>query len=81
LIEPAALASDRVTYHGAAMLSGAQPTIWLPLELNAVGAAVALDGGSVIGAERLSEGCTNLVIVVAGEQPAFSLETLDQLGG
>ena len=45
LVEPAALPGDRVPHDGAAALPGAQPAVGLPLELDRVGAAVALDGG------------------------------------
>jgi len=34
-----------------------------------------------LGAECLGEARSDLVVVVAGEQPAFALERLDQLGG
>src|SRR5918997_5363787 len=53
LVEPAALAGDRVTHHGAAALPGAESTVGLPLELDRVGAAVALDGATILGPERL----------------------------
>ncbi len=63
-----------MAHHGAAALSGAQPTVGLPLERDLVGAAVALDGSTVLGAERLGHGRPDLVVVAAGEQPALALE-------
>ena len=52
LVEPAAPTGDRVPHHRAAALPGAQPSIGLPLELDGIGAAVALDRATVLGAER-----------------------------
>src|SRR5262249_6256392 len=65
LVEPAALAGERVMYNGAAALPGAQCTVGLPLELDRVGAAVPLDAGTVAGAECFSDRRSKVVIVVA----------------
>src|SRR5262249_24779540 len=73
LVEPAAVAAKRVTYHGAAVLPGAQDAIGLPLELDRVGAAVPLDGAAVAGAERLFHRGPEVFVVVAGEHPALPL--------
>lgn len=80
LVEPAAPAGDRVPHHRASMLRGAQSAIGLPLACDRVGAAIALDSGTVLGAERLGEGRADLVIVAAGEQPALPLEPGDEPG-
>ena len=81
LVEPAAPARHRVAHHGAAALPGAQSAVRLPFELDCVGAAVALHGVTVVGAERLSDRRADLVVVVAGEQPPVSLEPFDEVGG
>ena len=51
LVEPAALAGDRVMHNGAAVLPGAQSTIGLPLELDRVGMAIGFDGATVMNAD------------------------------
>ena len=81
LVEPAALAGDRVMHHGAAALPGAQSTVGLPLELDRIGATVGFHGAPVVGPERLRNGRTDLVVVAARQQPAFPLEPLDQILG
>src|SRR5207244_8774970 len=42
LVEPAPLAGARVAHDGAAALPSAQPTVWLPLELDRIRTAVTL---------------------------------------
>src|SRR5712691_843684 len=81
LVEPAALAGERVTYDGAAALPGAQSAVGLPFELDRVGTAVTLDGTTIVGAKCFSNRRADFVVVVADEQPTRSLEALDQLGG
>src|SRR3989449_7079316 len=81
LVEPAPLAGERVTYDGAAALPGAQSAVGLPFELDRVGAAVTLDGATLVGAKCFGNRRADFVVVVAHEQPARSLEALDQLGG
>ena len=70
-----------MTHHGAAALSGAEPTVGLPLEIDRVRPAIALDRATVIGAERLGEGHADVLVVAAGEHPALLLEPRDELGG
>src|SRR5438132_7200155 len=65
LVEPAPLAGARVMYDGAAALPGAQCTVGLPLESDSVGAAVILDGATVVGAECVSDRRSDVVVVVA----------------
>src|SRR5437867_3192832 len=65
LVEPASLASARVTYDGAAALPGAQCTLGLPLEPDRVRTAVTLDGATVAGAECFSDRRPDFVVVVA----------------
>src|SRR5439155_17362773 len=81
LVEPAPLAGERVSHDGAAALPGAQCAVGLPLELDRVGATVALDGGTVVGPERSGDRGPDIVVVVADQEPAHPFETLDQLGG
>ena len=81
LVEPAALAGDRVAHHRAAALPGAQGAVGLPLEFGRVGPAVPLDLAAVGGAERLLNRCPEVLVVVADEHPALPLEPLDQVGG
>src|SRR5437899_1927635 len=81
LIEPALLTGERVLHDGAAALPGAQRTVALPLELNRVGTTVTLDRLAVVGAEGFRDGCADIVVVVADEQPALSLKTVDEVGG
>jgi hypothetical protein len=52
----------------------------LPLELDRVGLAVALDRATVVGAERIGDRRPDVVVVGAGEHPALALEPRDQLG-
>src|SRR5207247_7634408 len=65
LVEPAPLAGARVMHDGAAALPGAQCTVGLPLELDRVGTAVILDGGTVVGAECVSDRRPDVAVVVA----------------
>src|SRR5439155_25382143 len=81
LVEPAPLAGERVMHDGAATLPGAQRTVGLPLELDRVGTAVALDGATVVGAEGFSERRPDVVVVVADQKPAQSRKALDQVSG
>src|SRR5439155_19935353 len=66
---------------GAAALPGAQCPVGLPLELDRVGTAVTLDGATVVGAECFGERRSDLVVVVADQDPAHPLKALDQLLG
>lgn len=81
LVEPAAPAGERVPHDGVAALPRAQGPVGLPGEVDGVVAAVALDGGVVLGTERLGQGGADLVVVTAREQPALALEPLGQRGG
>src|SRR5438270_11449066 len=65
LVEPAPLASERVTYDGAAALPGAQSAVGLPFELDRVGTAVTLAGATVVGAKCFSNRRADFVVVVA----------------
>src|SRR5207244_12640672 len=62
LVEPAALPGTRVTEDGAAALPGAQCTVRLPLELDRVGTAVALDAATIVGAECFSDRRPDLAV-------------------
>ena len=66
-------------HEGAAALPRAQAAVSPPLELDDIGAAVALDRCSVFGAERLGDGRPDVVAVVADKQPADPFEALDQV--
>ena len=81
LVEPAPPAGERVSHDGAAALPGAQSAAGLPLEPDRVGTTVTLDGGAVVGPERSGDRRPDGVVVVADQEPAHPLETLDQLGG
>src|SRR5262249_49715570 len=81
LVEPTPLAGERVMHDGAATLPGAQRTVPLPLELDGVGTAVTLDGATVIRAEGFNERRSNVIVVVADQEPTQALKALDQVGG
>jgi hypothetical protein len=81
LVEPAACAGDRVPDHCAPALPGTQTPVRLPGEVDAVGAAVALDGAAVVGAERPLHRRPDLVVVAAREKPTTELEAPDEPGG
>src|SRR3989440_8511327 len=81
LVEPASLAAARVKHDGAAALPSAQPAVRLPLELDRIRTAVPLDGATVVGAEGFSDGRADVLVVVTDQEPAQSLEALDQLAG
>ena len=76
-----ALAGARVTHDGAPALPGAQPTVGLPLELDRIRTAVTLDGATVVGAECFRDGRPDVLVVVADQEPAYLLKSLDQFGG
>src|SRR5713226_428244 len=81
LVEPAPLASARVTHDGAAALPSAQPTVWLPLELDRIRTAVTFDGATVVRAKGFSHRRPDVVVVIANQEPAHPLKALDQVGG
>src|SRR5262249_28280247 len=80
LVEPAPLARARVTDDGVAALPSAQPTVWLPLELDRIRTAVTVDGATVVRAECFSDRCPDFSVVVADQEPAHPLKALDQVG-
>src|SRR5439155_20326183 len=78
---PAPLAGQRVSRDRAAALSGAQSSAGLPLELDCVGATVALDGVTVVSPERFGDRRPDVLAVVPDQEPALPLKAGDQLGG
>src|SRR5437660_9472544 len=76
LVEPAPLAGVRVTHHGATALPSAQPAVWLPLELDRIRMAVTLDGAMIVGAEGFSDGRPDFLVVIANQEPPYSLKAL-----
>src|SRR2546426_10859874 len=74
LVEPAPLAGARVAHDGAAALPSAQPTVWLPLELDRIRTAVTLDDATVVGAESFSHRRPDVVVVSANQETAKPLE-------
>src|SRR5213592_4100047 len=75
LVEPASPAGARMTHDGAAALLGAQPSVGLPLELDRVRTAVTLDSATVVGAECFSDGRSDVLVVIADQEPAVPLTT------
>ena len=67
MVEPAPLASPRVTYDGAAPLPGAKRTVALPLERDRVRTTVTFDGAPVVGTKCFSNRRTDFVVVVADQ--------------
>src|SRR5262245_56834456 len=78
LVEPAPSTGEWVAHDGAAALPRAKDAAHQPLELDRMGAAVALDDALVVGAEGVGQWRTDVLIVIADQEPPYALEALDQ---
>ena len=79
LVEPAAPPGQGMPHDGVAALPRAQATAIPPLEVDRVGATVALHGAAVVRAEYVGDGRADIVVVVANQKPALPFEALDQV--